>query len=307
MGAAAPAFAAPTAEEIENASFDGAPLPEGQSALTAKVQILLDRAGISPGVIDGYKGGMSETAIRAFEERQGLEVDGLLDEQVWVGIGGDMAQEVTGTYTITAEDTEISGTLPDDFGEMAELDWLGYERVSERIAERFHMDEDFLIALNPDAAFAEGDELTVVQPGERLSAEVARITVSGADRRLRAYGADGAMIASYPVAVGSTQTPSPSGTHSVEAVAMEPTYSYRPDVNFQQGDNTEPLTIPPGPNGPVGLVWIDLSEPTYGIHGTPRPARLFVENSNGCVRMTNWDAEELAHMVSTGIEVEFLQ
>ena len=114
------------------------------------------------------------------------------------------------------------------------------------------------------------------------------------------------MIASYPVTVGSEQTPSPSGTHEVVALAMNPTYTYRPDVNFQQGDNTQALILPPGPNGPVGSVWIDLSKPTYGIHGTAQPAKLFVWASHGCVRMTNWDVEELAHMVSTGIAVEFV-
>lgn len=300
------ALATPTPEEIEAAQYDGAPLSDGQSALTVKVQVLLDRAGISPGVIDGYKGGMSSSALRAYEAREGLEVDGLLDEQVWIGLGGSMAQGITARYTITREDVRVSDPLPKDFAELAQLDHLGFERVSERIAERFHMDEDFLIALNPDSDFAVGDQVVIVQPGIPLDAAVVRIEVSAADRRLRAYGADGDMIASYPVTVGSEQTPSPSGTHEVVALAMNPTYTYRPDVNFQQGDNTQALILPPGPNGPVGSVWIDLSKPTYGIHGTAQPAKLFVRASHGCVRMTNWDVEELAHMVSTGIAVEFV-
>jgi len=294
-----------TAGQIEAAQYEGVPLPDGRSALTVKVQILLDRAGISPGVIDGYKGGMSESAIRAYELREGLFVDGLLDEEVWIGLGGSMGQAITGTYEITVEDMEVSAELSRDYADLAQLEWIGYERVTERIAEQFHMDEDFLIALNPDAMFVHGETITITDPGPDLHAEVARIQIF--ERRLRAYDAQGNVVASYPVAVGSLATPSPSGTHTVDAIAIEPTYTYRPDVNFQQGNNTQAMILPPGPNGPVGLVWIDLSKPTYGIHGTPRPSKLFVEQSHGCVRMSNWDAQELAHMVGIGIEVEFVE
>jgi lipoprotein-anchoring transpeptidase ErfK/SrfK len=90
------------------------------------------------------------------------------------------------------------------------------------------------------------------------------------------------------------------------AVAPEATYSYRPDVNFQQGDNDEPLTLPPGPNNPVGGIWLDLSAPTYGLHGTPEPDLIDKIQSHGCIRMTNWDARELAGMVEQGTVVEFV-
>ena len=99
--------------------------------------------------------------------------------------------------------------------------------------------------------------------------------------------------------------PSPSGTHLVNAIAPDAAYYYRPEVNFQQGDNTEPLTIPPGPNNPVGTTWIDLTEPTYGIHGTPEPSRIDKTSSHGCVRLTNWDVEELAALIEKGVRVEF--
>jgi len=110
----------------------------------------------------------------------------------------------------------------------------------------------------------------------------------------------------YPATIGSEQTPSPSGTHRVKSIASDAAYYYRPDVNFRQGKNTEPLTIPPGPNNPIGSVWIDLSEPTYGIHGTPEPSKIDKTFSHGCVRLTNWDAEELARLVKKGVEVHFL-
>ncbi|MDN3713204.1 L,D-transpeptidase [Paracoccus cavernae] len=134
-----------------------------------------------------------------------------------------------------------------------------------------------------------------------------RIIVDKATRRVAAYDAKGNMVADYPATVGSTTTPSPHGTHTVDAVALNPTYTYNPAKNFKQGDNDRVLLVPPGPNGPVGDVWIDLSEPTYGIHGTATPSRLFVNQSYGCVRLTNWDARELAHMVKARVTVvEFL-
>lgn len=292
------------ANAISAAVFDGEPLPEGQSALAAKVQILLDRAGASPGVIDGYSGENVEKAIRGFEQVNGFEVDGQIDSKVWDALQA-MGGEVMTNYTITAEDSDgLSDPLPGDYAELAKLEWIGFTSVKEKLGERFHMDVDLLEALNPGAAFAEGETISVADPGGELSLEIARIVADKSQARLLAYDAADTLVAVYPVTIGSSQTPSPSGTHSVNAVAIDPTYSYNPE-NFVQGDNTEPLTLPPGPNGPVGNVWIDLSKPTYGIHGTPEPSKIDKSASHGCVRMTNWDAAELAQMVSTGVPVEF--
>lgn len=305
--APAPALAL-TAEEIDAAPYEGGELPEEQSALTAKLQILLDRAGISPGVIDGMKGGMSESGIRAFEAREGLPVDGLLDAEVWAALGGPDTAEVTAEHVVAAEDlAEVIGEeLPEDYAELAELDLLGYERASEALAERFHMDEDFLIALNPGATFGEGETIVVADPGGPAEATVARIEVNKRTNRLTAYDEGGAILTDYPVTIGSDDNPSPSGVVEVVTIAPDPTYHYDPE-NFQQGDNNEPLELPPGPNGPVGSMWIDLSKPTYGLHGTPEPSQLFQRQSHGCVRLTNWDAEELAGMVEAGTTVEFVE
>jgi lipoprotein-anchoring transpeptidase ErfK/SrfK len=296
-----------TPAAIEAATYEGGDLPEDQSALTVKLQILLDRAGISPGVIDGLKGGMSESALRAFEERQGLPVDGMLDFEVWAALGGPLSGPVLRSYTITAADmNNIVPSLPEDYSELAEMEWLGYARVSEMLGERFHMDEDFLLALNPGAGFVEGETIMVADPGGFLQGEVARIEVRKDSNRLAAFDAGGFMIANYPVTIGSNDNPSPEGVMEVAAIAHLPTYHYDPE-NFVQGDNTEPLVLPPGPNGPVGSVWIDLSKPSYGLHGTPEPASLFRRSSHGCVRLTNWDAEELASLVQVGTVVEFVE
>ena len=289
---------------INGAAFSGQQLPDGQSPLAARIQILLDRAGSSPGVIDGYSGANMEKAIRGFEEVNTIPVDGLLDPMVWdtlQAMGGD----VIVSYTITEEDASgLTADLPEDYSKLAKLDRLGFASVREKLAERFHMDEDFLSELNPDAQFSAGETIAVADPGADREAEVARLVADKSAARLLAYDAAETLIGIYPVTIGSSSTPSPSGTHTVSAVAIDPTYSYNPE-NFVQGNNTEPLTLPPGPNGPVGNVWIDLSEPTYGIHGTADPSQIDKTSSHGCVRMTNWDANELAHMVSQGVTVEF--
>lgn len=302
------ALATITPAEIELAGYDGGDLPAGQSALTAKVQILLDRAGISPGVVDGWRGGMSESAIMAFQRRSGLPMTGRMDHAVWDLLQGYAAAPLTADYTITEEDaTGLVDRIPSDYAEKAAMTSQGYTSVLEKLAERFHMDEKFLAKLNPGAAFRPGETIHVTVPAKPIRATVTRIIVDKETRRVAAYDAKGNMVADYPATVGSADTPSPHGNHVVDAVALNPTYTYNPHRNFRQGQNDRVLIVPPGPNGPVGNVWIDLSEPTYGIHGTATPSQLFLNQSHGCVRLTNWDAWELAHMVKPKVTtVEFL-
>lgn len=298
-----------TAAAIEAAIYQGGDLPGGQSALTAKVQVMLDRAGVSPGVIDGIRGGMSRSAIAAFERRSGLPADGVMDAQVWVALqpfaGGAMVTD----YTITQADAgELTQYIPTDYLEKANMTTLGYTSVAEKLGERFHMDEKFISALNPGVPLSAGSTIKVIAPSKPLRAKVASIFVEKGTNRVAAYDSEGHMVVNYPATIGSSETPSPSGTHKVRAVAMNPEYTYNPAINFTQGENTSVLTLPPGPNGPVGTVWIALTKPTYGLHGTATPSRLFVNESHGCVRLTNWDAEELAHMVQPGVTtVEFLE
>ena len=304
------AWAAPlTAEAIETATYSGGELPSGQSALTAKVQVMLDRAGVSPGVIDGIKGGMSRSAIAAFERRSGLPADGAMDPQVWAALLPFAGGAMTASYTITDADvTHLTTHIPTDYLEKANMTSLGYTSVAEKLGERFHMDERFIAALNPGVPLTAGATIRVIAPSKPLRAKVTRVFIEKGTNRVAAYDAEGHMVVNYPATIGSAETPSPSGAHKVRAVAMNPEYTYNPAINFTQGTNKSVLVLPPGPNGPVGTVWIALTKPTYGLHGTPTPSRLFVSESHGCVRMTNWDAEELAHMVQPGVtSVEFLE
>lgn len=282
-----------------------APEPKRPDPAIVRLQILLDRAGASPGVIDGFDGDNVRKAVLAFETMRGLPADGVIDPDLLQQL--ESGTPVVGTYEVTAEDlARIGPEIPTDYAEMARLDFLGYASVAEAVAERFHMDIKLLKALNPGATYAAGETLLVAAYGPDMTGEVARIEADKTLRQLRAYAADGTLLVAYPATIGSADNPSPTGTHLVEGVAPMPTYTYNPKLNFQQGDNKEVLTIPPGPNGPVGSMWIDLSEPTFGIHGTANPSLIDKTASHGCVRLTNWDAEELSKMVKPGVPVEFI-
>ncbi|RYE10605.1 MAG: murein L,D-transpeptidase [Hyphomicrobiales bacterium] len=295
----------PPAVDEETGSDAAVPPPAVPDPAIVKLQILLDRAGASPGVIDGFDGDNVRKAVWAVEIMRGLPADGLIDAELIAAL--DTKEPVVGTYTITGEDAAAIGApIPEDYAEKAQRDFLGYASVVELLAERFHMDEDLLTALNPGAQFVAGEAVAVAAYGPDMTGKVARLEADKSARQLRAYDAEDRLIAAYPATIGSEDNPSPSGTHLVAAVAPMPNYTYNPDINFQQGENDQKLIIPPGPNGPVGSMWIDLTEPTFGIHGTPDPEKIDKTASHGCVRLTNWDAEELSKMVEPGVPVVFL-
>jgi lipoprotein-anchoring transpeptidase ErfK/SrfK len=282
----------------------------GASPLILKAQVLLDRAGASPGVIDSFYGENVAKAIAAVESVLDLPVDGLLDPKVWAALGGDQAPPVLVEYAITEED--LAGpfieNIPADYSDQAELDRLAYTGPIEMLSERFHMDADLLVALNPDADFNTPGQSIVVAAveGQAIAGIVARIDVDKARKQLRAYDAEGRLVVAYPATIGSADNPSPAGAHTVKEVVPDPWYNYDP-ANFVQGDNMEELTLPPGPNNPVGNIWIALSEPGYGIHGTPEPSRIDKTGSHGCIRLTNWDAGELGMLVQPGVSVSFIE
>lgn len=275
-----------------------------------RLQVLLDRSRFSPGVIDGLPGGNVAKAIAAYEAANGLEPDGKPDEALLDKLTAEDDAPEFRRYTITPEDVEgpFLDSVPEKLEDMAKLKSLAYTSPRELLAERFHMDEDLLVALNPDADFsAAGTEIKVADVRERDEPEsVARIEVDKANGALSAFGEDGRLVVFYPASIGSEGNPSPEGTHEVRTIAAEPKYYYNPkELNFSGVEVDGLLEIAAGPNNPVGSVWIDLTEPTYGIHGTPEPALIAKSQSHGCVRLTNWDAEELAKLVRKGTRVTF--
>lgn len=274
----------------------------------ANLQVLLDRAGASPGVIDARFGSNVDKALAAYNEITGSN----LRSTDAVGIQAALAQsggDAFASYTITPEDAAgpYVASIPEDYSKKAQLDRMSYTSVTEALAERFHMDEAYLKSLNPQADFNRpGTIIKVANFGRLVATPVARIVADKGKKEVFAYDAADKLIAAYPATIGSSDTPSPTGTHTVSRIALDPNYTYNPNINFKQGENDKVLTIPPGPNGPVGSVWIALDKPTYGIHGTPEPSKIGKTESHGCVRLTNWDARELAKIVSPGVTVEFV-
>ena len=271
---------------------------------------MLDRLHASPGVIDGKDGENFKHALEAFEARHHLKPAKALDEGNWAALTRESGGPVLTTAVLSDEDVRgpFYPDLPKDYAALAKLPDIGYRSPAQKIGAKYHMGEDLLASLNPGADLGRaGTRLVVVdlaglkRPDEKvqsITVDKAKSQVLGLDRRDR-------VIVSYPATIGSRELPSPSGTYKVRGVAYNPVYYYDPK-NFVQGDNREKLKLPPGPNNPVGSVFIALSKPTYGLHGTPDPSAIDKTASHGCVRMTNWDADELAHLVRPGIVVRFV-
>jgi lipoprotein-anchoring transpeptidase ErfK/SrfK len=308
----APALAAPralTLQEVNAAEFK--PTAKASQAINIKAQVLLDRASFSPGAIDGRDGDNFENALRAYQKKNALEPSGKLNKETWDKLAQSTEPALI-EYTITAADVKgpFAEEIPNKLVEKAKLKRLDYTSAAEMLAERFHMDQDLLEALNRGKDLDKaGTAILVANVNVKpvaLGASPAKIEVDKQNNVLRVFAKDGALLAAYPASVGSEEKPAPSGTLKVVRIAHNPTYTYDPAFKFKGVKAAEKLHIAAGPNNPVGLVWIALDQKTYGIHGTSEPSRVGKVDSHGCVRLTNWDALALAKMVKKGTVVEFL-
>ena len=269
------------------------------------VQVLVDCAGFSPGEIDGVGGINTDKAIDAYERTTGSR-------------GGDLGaasqEPPTMTYTITAEDaaTPLVRSIPRDMMAKARLKRLGYSSLLEMLAERFHASPSLLKRLNPRLRLGAGQQIVVPNVNVVSSAEGKPLPdivvhVSKSVSTLWVTDGMGKTIMHAPVTSGSEHDPLPIGMWTVTGVGRNPTFNYNPDLFWDAEPSHAKAKIPPGPNNPVGLVWIDLSKPHYGIHGTPEPSTIGHTESHGCVRLTNWDALRLAAIVGKGTRVEFTE
>ena len=269
---------------------------------TIKLQALLNWHQNGVGAVDGSWGKNSRKAMQAFQMANGLTVTDTLNNETWQALSKNdklMAQPVLVSYQLTDADINIkTTTIPAGAEAKAKLEGMYYETVIEGLAEKFHISENYLKALNPNAKFSVGETITVYNPGNPNTKPVSRVVADKATETLYAYDDKGSLVASYPTTVGSTATPSPTGTHTVKVKVHEPNYTYT-------AENGSKSILPPGPNNPVGLVWIGLSKPSYGIHGSPDPARISRQASAGCIRLTNWDALALLGVIQNGATVEF--
>jgi lipoprotein-anchoring transpeptidase ErfK/SrfK len=216
---------------------------------------------------------------------------------------------VTTTYEITQQDVAgpYLGTVPTDLEAQGEAPHMGYANIVEALAERFHVTEPLLRAMNPNADFTRvGQKLLVPAiDNSPLPADVDHIEVNKGEGSVKAFAEDGRLLAYYPATIGSGDNPTPTGTVKVNGVARNPDYVYDPS-KLSYGDVNRKVVVKPGPNNPVGVVWIDLDKPSYGIHGAPEPDKIGKTASHGCVRLTNWDVWELADKVKPGVMVRFI-
>lgn len=304
---------------------------EAADSLTLRAQVALDRLGFSPGVIDGKEGQSYRLALEGFQEARNLPQSGQLDEATKAALLAGQPTKATRRVVIPQDFAKgpFIPDLPKSESGMARYPQLAYRSLTEALAERFHTTPDLLVQLNgkgtrigagetirvpdiPDAGRFKMDEdpngwadslQKLGVAGDQPQAD--HLVVDKSSGTLRAYAEDGKLLAQFPVTTGSAHDPLPLGTWTIKGESRNPKYQYNPALFWDASSKDEKTMLPPGPNGPVGVVWIDLSKDHYGLHGTPEPQNIGHTESHGCVRLTNWDAARLAQMVKTGTKVVF--
>jgi len=290
--------------QIEDATKTDPVGPGAAGARVTRAQILLDRARFSPGEIDGVYGGDFGIAVKGYQENHGLKPTGTIDAEMWRLLNSDPGPLLS-TYTITqADEKGPFQPTPADEQARAKMKWMGFETPGEELGERFHCSPKLLAELNPGTKLDAAGERITAPNVRRAAARLAiRVVVSKSKRTVTAYGAGGKELAQYPATIGDSHDPLPIGNWSVTKVVRYPWFNYNP-VHFWNANQKEAIAIlPPGPRNPVGEVWIGLTKEHYGIHGTPDPGHIRHEESAGCIRLTNWDAVDLSHMVRPGTPI----
>lgn len=281
---------------------------------TLRLQILLDRANFSPGIIDGTWGKNAAKALSWFRAANGMDTTAKtsLDQATYDKLvaAGQSTPLIT-TYEVTADDMEGPFVqIPNSVYDQAKLDCLCFSSPAEEMAEKFHTNQQMLKQLNPKVnlnSLSAGTSLQVpnVAQSSPSSSAIAKVIISGKGYWTHAVDASGNVVAHFPSTLGAGYDPSPTGDFHVTGIATDPTFNYQPSLMAEVPDTRPTAKLKPGPNSPVGTVWMALSKPHYGIHGTSAPETIGYANSHGCVRLTNWDAERLASLVKAGTPVQF--
>lgn len=281
-----------------------------------KTQVYLDRLNFSVGALDGRWGRNSAISLWWFQRARGINAaePGGLDEATFRALA-NAAGGVPALVQKTLTEDDVKGpfkTIPEDVYDQAKLDCLCYETVKEKLAERFHTTQEFLEQLNPEVKFAEvkaGDSIWAPNVREPLTTDrpdIARVQISIRGNAFNAFDAQGNLIFHSPTTLGSKYDPSPSETVEVKKITFDPHFHYQPKLFHEVPDHEPEANLNPGPNSPVGVVWVALTKPHFGIHGTKDPDSIGYASSHGCVRLTNWDANDVARRLKPGVKIEFV-
>ncbi|PID37822.1 MAG: murein L,D-transpeptidase [Pseudomonadales bacterium] len=259
-------------------------------ATVIKIQALLNWHNHAVGAVDGKFSSNTVKAMQAFQKARGLKPTSKMNFLTWSMLSSNTelaSRPVLVNYTLTKEDT----SLKRQWGNKKNMQ---YRSVREKLGEKFHMSRALLYRLNPNVKFRAGNTITVYNPGQPNVTPVTRVEIYKRKNLLVAFDKNDKIVASYPTTIGVR---SPSGTHYVA------NRIYRPHYNSDFKNKAK--TLPPGPNNPVGLVWMGLSKPSFGIHGSPMPEMISRQRSHGCVRLTNWDALALYGTMQHRAKVSF--
>ncbi|KRC82036.1 hypothetical protein ASE13_06795 [Sphingomonas sp. Root241] len=294
-------------------------------------QVILDSLGFSPGIVDGREGQSLTAALKAFQSTRGIQTSGKLDRATLGALHEYRARRPV--TRVTLDPAMLQGPyvnpIPKEPEKQAELPSLGYTRPLEKLAEMFHTTPEVLVELNPGGGAIQPGATFVfpnVLPTSRdyagdlkpewrqtltdLNVEARQptgdhIVVDKSEKVLKVFDADDRLVAQFSATMGSQHDPLPIGAWKINVIDTNPKFHYNPDLFWDAKKDDEKAMLPPGPNGPVGVVWLDLSKEHYGIHGTPEPQNIARTQSHGCIRLTNWDAARLALMVKPGTEAVF--
>lgn len=273
-------------------------------------QIALDKVGFSPGLIDGRIGPKTRLATREFQRVHGLAQTGELDKATAAALKIDPDNAIA-RYTIQESDFKEIGPAPTSWLARSKLNFLGHPSLDAVLAEKFHCARHLLATLNPGVNINQlkaGGRIVVPAVTDYVDGFSAqRIEINLSEKVIRVIDGRNRLVALFHCSVAANKAKMPAGQARVTSVVPDPNYTFNPRMWPEVKENIPgPLNIPPGPRNPVGRIWIGLSKPGYGIHGTPNPELIGKTGSHGCFRMANWDAVRLGRMVSVGTEVRFV-